>query len=65
LRSLAPAAGVSAVLLLSGLGGPLTSAPIFTVITTRTPTALRTNVLSAAVGLMVLTARSARSRQVH
>jgi MFS family permease len=50
-----PAAAVGAVLLLSGFFGPLTGAPIFTVITTRTPEALRTKVLAASVGLMVLT----------
>ena len=50
-----PAAGVAAVLVLQGFFGPLTGAPIFTVITTRTPAALRTKVLSAAVGLMFLT----------
>jgi MFS family permease len=50
-----PAAGVAAVLVLQGFVAPLTSAPIFTVITTRTPTALRAKVLSAAVGLMFLT----------
>ena len=50
-----PAAGVAAVLVLQGFVGPLTGAPIFTVITTRTPAALRTKVLSAAVGLMFLT----------
>ncbi|HST25407.1 MAG TPA: MFS transporter [Gaiellaceae bacterium] len=49
-----PAAGVAAVLVLQGFVGPLTGAPIFTVITTRTPAALRTTVLSAAVGLMFL-----------
>ena len=50
-----PAAGVAAVLVLQGFVAPLTGAPIFTVITTRTPAALRTKVLSAAVGLMFLT----------
>ena len=50
-----PAAGVAAVLVLQGFVAPLTSAPIFTVITTRTPAALRAKVLSAAVGLMFLT----------
>lgn len=50
-----PAAGVVAVLLLQGFIGPLTGAPLFTVITTRTPVALRTKVLSAAVGLMFVT----------
>jgi len=49
-----PAAGVAVVLVLKGFVGPLTGAPIFTVITTRTPAALRTTVLSAAVGLMFL-----------
>lgn len=49
-----PAAGVATVLVLQGFVGPLTGAPIFTVITTRTPAALRTTVLSAAVGLMFL-----------
>ena len=50
-----PAAGVAAVLVLQGFFGALTGAPIFTVITTRTPAALRTKVLSAAVGVMFLT----------
>jgi MFS family permease len=50
-----PAAGVAAVLVLQGFVGPLTGAPIFTVITTRTPVALRSLVLSAAVGVMFLT----------
>jgi MFS family permease len=50
-----PAVGVAAVLVLQGFVGPLTGAPIFTVITTRTPAALRTKVLSAAVGVMFLT----------
>jgi MFS family permease len=50
-----PAAGVAAVLVLQGLFGPLTGAPIFTVITTRTPAALRSLVLPAAFGLMFLT----------
>jgi MFS family permease len=50
-----PAVGVAAVLVLQGFVGPLTGAPIFTVITTRTPAALRAKVLSAAVGLMFLT----------
>jgi MFS family permease len=50
-----PAVGVAAVLVLQGFVGPLTGAPIFTVITTRTPTALRAKVLSAAVALMFLT----------
>jgi MFS family permease len=49
-----PAAGVVAVLVLQGFVGPLTGAPIFTVITMRTPPALRDLVLSAAVGLMFL-----------
>ena len=43
------------MLVLQGVFGPLTGAPIFTVITTRTPSALRTKVLSAAFGLMFLT----------
>src|SRR5437763_1560278 len=50
-----PAIGVAAVLILQGLFGPLTGAPIFTVITTRTPAALRNLVLPAAFGLMFLT----------
>ncbi len=50
-----PAVGVAAVLVLQGFFAPLTGAPIFTVITTRTPAALRAMVLSAAVGLMFLT----------
>ena len=50
-----PAAGVAAVLVLQGIFGPLTGAPIFTVITTRTPAALRNLVLPAAFGLMFLT----------
>src|SRR2546423_3395352 len=50
-----PAVGVAAVLVLQGFVAPLTGAPIFTVITTRTPAAVRTKVLSAAVGLMFLT----------
>jgi MFS family permease len=50
-----PSVGVAAVLVLQGFVGPLTGAPIFTVITTRTPAALRTTVLSAAVGVMFLT----------
>ena len=49
-----PAAGVAAVLVLQGFVGPLTGAPIFTVITTRTPAALRNLVLPAAFGLMFL-----------
>jgi len=49
-----PAAGVIAVLVLQGFVGPLTGAPIFTVITTRTPVALRSLVMSAAVGVMFL-----------
>ena len=49
-----PAAGVAAVLVLQGIFGPLTGAPIFTVITTRTPAALRNLVLPAAFGLMFL-----------
>lgn len=43
------------MLILWGIFGPLTGAPIFTVITTRTPAALRTKVLSAAFGVMFLT----------
>jgi MFS family permease len=50
-----PAIGVAAALALQGIFGPLTGAPIFTVITTRTPAALRTKVLSAAFGVMFLT----------
>jgi hypothetical protein len=50
-----PAAGVAAVLVMQGFVGPLTGAPIFTVITTRTQAALRSVVLSAAVGVMFLT----------
>jgi hypothetical protein len=50
-----PAGGVVAVLVMQGFFGPLTGAPIFTVITTRTPAALRAKVLSAAIGLMFLT----------
>lgn len=50
-----PAAAVAAVLVLQGLFGPLTGAPIFTVITTHTPAALRNLVLPAAFGLMFLT----------
>lgn len=50
-----PTAGVAAVLVLYGLFGPLTGAPIFTVITTHTPAALRNLVLPAAFGLMFLT----------
>jgi MFS family permease len=50
-----PATGVAAVLVLQGVFGSLTGAPIFAVITTRTPSALRTKVLSAALGLMFLT----------
>jgi MFS family permease len=50
-----PAVGVTAVLVLQGVFGPLTGAPIFTVITTRTPAALRSLVLPAAFGLMFLT----------
>jgi Na+/melibiose symporter-like transporter len=50
-----PAAGVAALLVLQGIFGPLTGAPIFTVITTRTPAALRNLVLPAAFGLMFLT----------
>jgi MFS family permease len=49
-----PAAAVGAVLVLQGLFGPLTGAPIFTVITTHTPAALRDLVLPAAFGLMFL-----------
>jgi MFS family permease len=50
-----PVAGVVAVLVLYGVFGPLTGAPIFTVITTHTPAALRNLVLPAAFGLMFLT----------
>jgi len=50
-----PAAGVAAVLVFQGFFGPLTGAPIFTVITTHTPAALRNLVLPAAFGLMFLT----------
>ena len=50
-----PAVAVATVLVLQGFVAPLTGAPIFTVITTRTPAALRAKVLSAAVGLMFLT----------
>lgn len=50
-----PAVGVAAVLVLQGFFGPLTGAPIFTAITTRTPATLRTKVLSAALGVMFLT----------
>ena len=50
-----PAAAVAVVLLLQGFFGPLTGAPIFTVITTHTPAALRNLVLPAALGLMFLT----------
>jgi MFS family permease len=50
-----PAVGVAAVLVVQGFFGTLTGAPIFTVITTRTPAALRTKVLSAALGVMFLT----------
>jgi len=50
-----PAAGVAAALVLQGFFGPLTGAPIFTVITTRTPAALRSVVLPAAFGLMFFT----------
>jgi MFS family permease len=50
-----PAVGGAAVLVLQGFFGPLTGAPIFTVITTRTPAALRNLVLPAAFGLMFLT----------
>ncbi|MDX6441733.1 MAG: hypothetical protein QOE43_1462, partial [Gaiellaceae bacterium] len=49
-----PAVGVAAVLVLQGFVGPLTGAPMFTVITTRTPAALRAKVLSAAIGVMFL-----------
>ncbi|HZQ82739.1 MAG TPA: MFS transporter [Gaiellaceae bacterium] len=49
------AVGVVAVLALQGFLAPLTGAPIFAIITTRTPAAFRTKVLSAAVGLMFLT----------
>ena len=50
-----PAAAVAAVLVLQGVFGPLTGSPIFTVITTGTPAALRTKVLTAAFGVMFLT----------
>jgi MFS family permease len=50
-----PAAAVAALLVLQGFFGPLTGAPIFTVITTHTPAALRNLVLPAAFGLMFLT----------
>jgi Na+/melibiose symporter-like transporter len=50
-----PAAGVVAVLVMQGFVGPLTGAPIFTIITTRTPATLRNLVLPAAFGLMFLT----------
>jgi MFS family permease len=50
-----PAAGVAAVLVLQGFVAPLTGAPIITVITTRAPAALRTKVLSSAIGVMFLT----------
>lgn len=50
-----PAAGVIAVLVMQGFVGPLTGAPIFTIITTRTPAGLRNLVLPAAFGLMFLT----------
>jgi hypothetical protein len=50
-----PAGGVAAALALQGFFGPLTGAPIFTVITTRTPATLRNLVLPAAFGLMFLT----------
>lgn len=50
-----PAAGVIAVLVMQGFVGPLTGSPIFTVITTRTPAAIRNLVLPAAFGLMFLT----------
>jgi len=50
-----PAVGVTAVLVLQGFVGPLTGAPIFTVLTTRTPAALRAKVVSAAIGVMFLT----------
>jgi MFS family permease len=49
-----PAAGVVAVLVLQGFVGPLTGAPMFTIITTRTPAALRSLVMSAALGVMFL-----------
>jgi hypothetical protein len=49
-----PAVGAAAVLVLQGFFGPLTGAPIFTVITTRTSPALRSLVLPAAFGLMFL-----------
>src|SRR4051812_12751702 len=50
-----PAAGVIAVLVMQGFVGPLTGAPVFTVITTRTPAALRSLGVSAAIGVMFLT----------
>jgi len=50
-----PAAAVAAVLVLQGFFGPLTGAPIFTVITMHTPAALRSLVLPAAFGVMFLT----------
>jgi MFS family permease len=50
-----PATGVVTMLVLQGIFGSLTGAPIFAVITTRTPPALRTKVLSAALSLMFLT----------
>jgi MFS family permease len=50
-----PVGVVVAVLVMQGFVGPLTGAPIFTVITTRTPAALRSLVMSAAVGVMFLT----------
>jgi hypothetical protein len=40
---------------MQGFVGPLTGAPIFTIITTRTPATLRNLVLPAAFGLMFLT----------
>ena len=49
------AAGVAAVLVGQGFFGPLTGAPIFTIITTRTPAALRSLALPAAFGLMFFT----------
>jgi MFS family permease len=49
------AASVAAVLILQGFFGPLTGAPIFTVITMRTPAALRNMVLPAVFTLMFLT----------
>ena len=53
-----PAAAVAALLVLQGFFASLTGAPIFTVITTHTPAALRNTVLPAAFGLMFLTGPS-------